>query len=93
MLRQDCSSGVGKATADHPPGKVWEDRRQQMAPRPLRAVGAAWEHPSTVPAPSPPADVPAQILPCIIWDGDERLEMALLSQFWGAGMLRGFVSN
>lgn len=42
MLRQDCSTEVGKATAEHSLGRAWEDRRQWISPARLRAAGVAW---------------------------------------------------
>jgi len=49
MLRQDCSAGVGKATAEHPLGRAWDDRCQCISLARLRAAGAAWDPPSAVP--------------------------------------------
>lgn len=50
MLRQDCSAGVRKATAEHPPGRAWEDRHQQIPPGLAEQQG----QPGTSPAPVAP---------------------------------------
>lgn len=97
MLRQDCSAGVGKATAQHPSGRAWEDWRQQISSGPAESSGASLGDPSGTPLamadPSPPADVSDQTSPRIILDGEEPPQLALLSQPRRAGTLRGFVSN
>lgn len=50
MLRQDCSAEVGKATAEHPLGRAWEDRRQWISPSWAESSRGSLEPPPAAPS-------------------------------------------